>query len=149
LEHGHVAEGFKHRTIELITKVYIALETVVEAEVNDKVSNPLGFCNSDHRLLQGWDRVQRLALLRAFPILREFYLVQLIPLKHVTERSTRKLTCHDPIFDPDLDLVLSVNCMKMRRFVILIEHRDHDAEKAAQLRHMFILALALGPAHPA
>jgi hypothetical protein len=39
--------------------------------------------------------------------------------------------------------------MKMRWFVILIEHRDHDAEDAAQLRHMFILALALGPAHPA
>jgi len=75
--------------------------------------------------------------------------VQLIPLKHVTERPSRKLTCHDPILYPDLDLVLSVNCMEMRWLVILIKHRDHNAEKAAQLRHMVILALAARRAHPA
>jgi hypothetical protein len=39
--------------------------------------------------------------------------------------------------------------MKMRWLVVLREHRDHDAEKAAQLRHMLIVALALGRAHPA
>jgi hypothetical protein len=39
--------------------------------------------------------------------------------------------------------------VEMRWLVVLIEHRDHDAEKAAQLRHMFILALAPRRAHPA
>jgi hypothetical protein len=135
-EHRDIPQRLKDRTIEFVTKINVPFETVVEADVNDEISNPFGFRNSDHRLLQRWDRIQRLALLRSFPILCQFRLVQLIPLEYVTERPSRKLTCHDSILYPNLDLVFAVNCMKMRWLVILVEHRNHNAEKAAQLRHM-------------
>jgi hypothetical protein len=39
--------------------------------------------------------------------------------------------------------------MKMRWLVILVKHSDHNAEKPTQLRHVLILALAPGRAHPA
>jgi len=93
--------------------------------------------------------LQRFALLRLSPVLREFHLVQLIPLKHVPESSPRELALHDSVLYPDRDLVLPIDSVEMRWLMIPIEHRYHDAEKAAQLRHMFILALALRLAHPA
>jgi hypothetical protein len=79
-EDRDVTQGLEDRTVELVTKVYVTFETVVEPEVNDEVSNPLGFGNSDHCLLQWRDRVRRLALLRALRC--EFRFVQLIPFKH-------------------------------------------------------------------
>jgi hypothetical protein len=52
-EHRDIPQGLKDRTIELVTKVYVAFETVVEAEVKNKVSNPLGFRNSNHGYSKG------------------------------------------------------------------------------------------------
>jgi hypothetical protein len=52
-KHIDIPQGLKNRTVELVTEVYFALETIAETETNDVIPYPFGFCNSAHHLLQG------------------------------------------------------------------------------------------------
>jgi hypothetical protein len=85
-----ISQRLEYRAAEIVSEIHFPCESVAETKVNYKISNPFSFGYSNHQLLQRRDALQRLALLRPLPVFREFQLVQLIPLKNVSERSPRR-----------------------------------------------------------
>jgi len=55
--------------------------------------------------------------------------MQIEPFQNVPQGTFREISVHDTTLYLDRDLVLSVNCMKMRRRMFAREHADHDPQE--------------------
>lgn len=77
-----------------------------------------------------------------FPVLLELMLVACCPLNHHTKRSTRQGSFEDMngLYGHN-GLVLRINRVKMRRFMIIVEHGDDNPIKLSDPRHVLDLAL--------
>lgn len=74
--------------------------------------------------------------------------MEVIPLQNVALRSTGEPAADLSVCEPNRDLELSIERMEVRGIVILVEHRNHDSEEAAKLRHPSILravSVSMGP----
>jgi hypothetical protein len=74
--------------------------------------------------------------------------MEVIPLQNVGLGSTGKPAVDLSVCEPDGDLVLSIERMEVRGIVFSVEHRNHDSEEAAKLRHPSILravSVSMGP----
>jgi hypothetical protein len=85
--------------------------------------------------------MQCLTRASATPVLQQLVLVQFSP-RHdetnvsATERAVNQFEC----VNADLRLAVSMKRMEVRRVVIVEVHRDHEPEKAADRRHLYIVA---------
>ena len=66
--------------------------------------------------------------------------MKIVPLHYVPQGSLRKPALHDSRVDVNDDLVLPVPGMEMRGYMVISIHRDDDAEKPADDRHVIRLA---------
>ena len=66
--------------------------------------------------------------------------MKIVPFHHVSQGSLRKPALHDSRVDVNDDLVLPVPGMEMRGNMVIPIHRDDDAEKPADDRHVIRLA---------
>jgi hypothetical protein len=69
------------------------------------------------------------------PILKQFGLMLLVPLKHETKGALRKLARDDTRGYVDRDIEVAVCGVKVRRIMLAVQDGDYDAEKPAYFRH--------------
>ena len=86
-------------------------------------------------LLQWIDLVKRTLRFDKTPILQKFLLVQVKPLKGMTQCPLQEVSVHHTRFDLNCDLVISIHRMKMWWRMIPIEHADHNPEESGYFRH--------------
>src|SRR3954449_1775078 len=63
------------------------------------------------------------------------------PFENQRQRTRRKLPAGMTVSDPDGDLLPAVPRVKVRRLMFAMVHRNDNAEKAADLRHVAIYAV--------
>ncbi len=58
----------------------------------------------------------------------------------MAKSSPWELTCYYPVIDSHCDLVIAIDCIKMRWFMVAVKHAYDDSEEAADFGHEQILA---------
>ena len=90
-------------------------------------------------LLQWRNLVERYSPSRPLPIVHQVILMQVVPVKDVPQGSPREPTFDQPNLDPHGDFMLGVPRVKVRGIVVAVVLRDHDPEKAADLRNALMI----------
>lgn len=142
-------EGIEDRAVEVGGEIDGPLRSVREEQANLESLENLHRLHSNHDavLHQGRDRLQGLGLPRKLPVQRQFIAVLGGPLEDQRGSSLRKRSLQDgESIDRKGRFVFTVAGMQVRRCVIVVVHRDHDAEKPADLRHAPIVTRPVGDA---
>ncbi len=91
-------------------------------------------------LFQWLDLIQRLLESGQMPICEQVVPVNVSPLQNSSQGALGKLSLNYSCLDFDGNLVITIFRVKMRWFMVSIEHADHDSEKTAYLRHLIVLS---------
>jgi len=87
-------------------------------------------------LLQWCDLSQDLSLSSSLPVFAKFVTMQNCPLDDERQCSSGKGTSERrECVDLDQRFIFSISRVKMRWFVVAVEHPNHDTEESAQLGH--------------
>jgi len=131
-------QRIEDRTVEVGREIDDLLCSVRKDQANLESVENLHRLHANHDVIlhQGRDRLQGLGLPRKLPILRQLIAMLGGPLENQRGRSLRKRSLQDgQSVDGKRRFVFTVAGMEMRRRVIVVVHRDDDAEETADLWH--------------
>ena len=138
-EEIYVLERLEERPKQSVGQIHFTFHSVGEFNKQTVCRQRLDVDNTVHWATFSFkwsDGIQRLVFVGQLPILAKFVPVLSGPFQDQRQRAARKLSCRNfQRFDTDLCGRISIVCVEMRRWMVVVVHSYGDAKESADRGH--------------
>jgi hypothetical protein len=133
----HVFERLENWPPERICQIDNAFLAAVESHSDAITIDILGCDDLQHgRSLQRRNSIQWLMAFGKLPVISQFVAMSVVPLHQSVQSAPWKATLNDACVDLDGHFVLSIGGMEVWWTMVVVEHKNGDAQKPGKLWHV-------------